>query len=59
MSDDGQLSKRQFLAKHGFWPHQELCVCGWRRADHSVWNTDPRFKAACSKDGFRSTGKKS
>jgi hypothetical protein len=48
------MDKRAFKAKHGFYPHEEKCGCGWRRADHTVWNTDKRF--TCKE--FKGTGEK-
>jgi hypothetical protein len=45
-----------FKDQYGFLPHEERCVCGWRRADHTVWNTDQAFH--CTSDNFRGTGKR-
>jgi hypothetical protein len=50
-----ELTDRQFMAKYGFWPHQELCTCGWPRGLHTA-NNDPEFK--CSEEKFVGTGKK-
>lgn len=37
------MTKREFKKLHGFYPHEEACTCRRRRADHTVWNTDPTF----------------
>jgi hypothetical protein len=51
---EGGNSKREFKDAHGFWPHEERCTCGIRRASHTVWNTDRSY------DGhdFAGTGEK-
>jgi hypothetical protein len=50
------VNKREYKRKFGFWPHEERCAnCGWRRADHTVWNTDRTFRC----EGFAPTGEKS
>lgn len=56
MADKPISRKRQFKLNHGFYPHEERCICGWRRADHTIWNTDRAFH--CSSEQFRGTGKK-
>jgi hypothetical protein len=44
MANRHNATKRAFYERHGFWPHQERCsMCGRRRADHTVWNTDSTF----------------
>jgi hypothetical protein len=57
MADEG-LTKHEFKNKYGFFPHEEACICGWRRADHTIWNTDKTFKKNCSSTTFQGTGKK-
>ncbi|KPI33306.1 hypothetical protein OV450_1394 [Actinobacteria bacterium OV450] len=53
-SEEPVLDKKAFKVKHGFYPHEEKCECGWRLADHTAWNTDRTF--TCKE--FKGTGQR-